>query len=134
MTREILNQNAIKETAPEYKYFEGVDIQWNKVPWIFDHQELGKVSIDTYSIWNPAHHPEIADRLAKGERCALYMMGTFGVGEFFIPQEQADHKILDEIKQRDRTQNLVVFAYPEDTRDFVDFERLPQALRFLKQS
>lgn len=117
------------QTAPETKRFEGIEIQWGKVPWAFEHPRLGRVEIDTYSIWNPAHHSEIADRLASGERCALYMMGTFGVGQLFTPGD--GHQILDQIKQRERTQNLVVFAHPDDIEDYIDFDRLPQGHRKL---
>ena len=118
---------------PEYKHFEGVDIQWNKVPWRFEDADLGTVSIDTYSIWNPQHHAEIAQRLAEGQRCALYMMGNFGVGEFFNALgSEENFETLDSIKKRDRTQNLVVFANPDDTGDFMDFERLPEELRKLQ--
>lgn len=122
---ETLNRQNQEESVPEYKEFEGIKIQWNKIPWKFNHPELGRVAIDTYSIWNSAHHPEIADRLLRGERCVLYMMGTFGVGQLFKPGG-IDHQILDSIKQRERTQNLVVFAHPDDIESYIDFERLPQ--------
>lgn len=113
--------------APEYKQFEGINIQWNKIPWKFNHPELGKISIDTYSIWNPQHHAEIAQRLAKGERCALYMMGTFGVGQLFSGSNSEDHELLDSVKQRDRAQNLVVFSDPIDIAQFIDLDRLPDS-------
>ncbi len=135
MPREIPASNPVKDVTPEYRYFEGINIQWNRVPWSFTHERLGAVSIDTYSIWNPAHHGEIADRLAEGQRCALYMMGNFGVGELFRPAGgDAQYEILDAIKQRERAQNLVVFAHPHDIGQFIDFERLPQEHRHLEDS
>lgn len=119
------------EPTPVYREFEGIKTQWNKVPWNFDHPQKGVVSIDTYSVWNPAHHRELADRLVKGERCALFMMGNFGVGQFFQGRDQTDFEILDAIKQRDRLQNLCVFARPQDIGDFLDTERLPDEFRHL---
>lgn len=111
------------QEIPLYKRFEDLNIQWDKGVWRFQTPD-GVVGIDTYSIWNPEHHEEIAKRLAEGDRCALYMMGTFGVGEFF-QKGSANFDILDKIKQRDRTQNLVVFANPTDIGEFIDFQRLP---------
>jgi tRNA A37 threonylcarbamoyladenosine synthetase subunit TsaC/SUA5/YrdC len=117
---------------PEYREFEGIKIQWNKVPWKFNHSELGEVSIDTYSIWNPKNHEEIATRLAKGETAALYMMGTFGIGELRGKRGEKLHDpIFDDIKKRDRTQSLAAFAHPDDISDFIDFERLPESLKHL---
>jgi len=123
---ENLNKN------PEYINFEGVNIQWNKVARKFIHPENGEKLIDTYSIWNPQNHEEIAERLARGERCAIYMMGTFGVGEYFSAEKNKNFKILDKVKQRDRTQNLVVFANPADLDEYIDTERLPEAFVNLK--
>lgn len=132
MSREKLIVNP-SEDLPEYKFFEGIRIQWNKVPWYFYISEHGTVSIDSYSIWNPRYHEEIAGRLARGERCALYMVGTYGVAEIReMPEWQKGNRgdvIFDEIKQRDRLQNLVVFADPEDIRDLIDFKRLPFPFR-----
>ncbi len=126
-----------ESVAPEIKVFEGVSIQWNKVPWNFTHPKKGPVSIDTYSIWNPEHHDDIARRLALGQTCALYMMGNFGVAEVRnAPDWQPDgtdhDKILDDIKQRDRIQNLLAFADPENIRDFIDIDRLPPSFKNLR--
>lgn len=127
-----------EKAKPEYRYFEGIDIQWNRVPWNFNHPEIGPVSIDTYSIWNPVHHAEIAERLVSGERVALYMMGNFGVAEFRVaPRYRTDKDdkdvILDDIKQRERMQNLLVFAHPDDIQDYIDFDRLPPAFKDLQK-
>ena len=126
------SKHLIKHNTPQYLNFEGIKIQWNKVPWNFDHPDLGTVSIDTYSVWNPSYHAEIADRLAQGQRCALYMMGNFGVGEFFQDQDEVNFEILDKIKQRDRIKNLCVFAHPADIGDYIDVERLPDAFAHLE--
>nr|MBI5455495.1 hypothetical protein [Candidatus Levybacteria bacterium] len=119
--------------SPKYREFEGVRIQWDKVPWNFRHPELGGVTVDTYSIWNPSHHEEIATRLALGQRCAINMMGTYGVAEVREERTQRESDpIFDKIKQRDKMQSLVVFAHPDDIGDFIDFERMPQNLRHLQ--
>ena len=125
MVKEKSIPNPSKEVLPQYLDFEGIKIQWNKVPWNFEHPEKGAISIDTYSVWNTAHHAEIADRLIAGERCALYMMGNFGVGQFFQGEGSEDFEILDKVKQRERLQNLCVFAHPSDIGEFLDTQRLP---------
>lgn len=119
---------------PKYVNFEGVNIQWNKVSRKFTHPESGERIIDTYSIWNPKNHEEIAERLANGQRCAIYMMGTFGVGEYFSDDNSNNFRILDNVKQRERAQNLVIFANPAELDDYLDSVRLPTTFSQLKDA
>ncbi len=116
----------------EYVVFEGVEIQQGNVPWVFDHPETGRVSIDSYSIWDYGNHAEIARRLASGQRCAIYMMGNFGVGEIReLGEKQGEDVIFDKVKQRDRMQTLVAFVHPAEIGEMIDVERLPQGLKDL---
>lgn len=114
--------------------FEGVEIQWNKGSWNFNHPEQGPISIDTYSIWNEEHWKEIAERLKSGETCALYMMGNFGVARLYGAQDEGEDVILTGIKKRERINNLVAFASPDDIGDLIDFGRLPSAFLNLNSS
>jgi tRNA A37 threonylcarbamoyladenosine synthetase subunit TsaC/SUA5/YrdC len=119
-----------KEIEPEYREFEGVKIQWNKVPWNFDHPQKGRKSIDSYSIWNPLFHEEITDRLASGQRCAMYLMGNFGVAEVRgFEEKKEDDLIFIKVKKRDRMQTLVVFSHPDEIEDVIDSERLPEEFK-----
>ncbi len=118
-----------------FKEFEGVRIQWEKGAWNFDHTQNGPVVIDTYSIWNPEHHAEIAERLLNGETAALYLMGNFGVAQVRTRRNynQSD-AMFDSIKKRDRSQSLAAFVHPYDIADMVDFERLPGAYSGLRDA
>ena len=126
---------------PEYKgsvlEFEGVKIQMDKGGWSFTHPDKGPVTIDTYSIWNPHHRQEIAERLFRGQVCAMYIMGNYGVGQVRVSPEWNQgggnkNVILDEIKKRARVNNLVAFVDPDDVYPFIDKTRLPQELKGLR--
>lgn len=126
---------------PEYKgsvlEFEGVKIQMDKGAWSFTHPDKGPITIDTYSIWNPHHRKEIAERLSNEQVCAMYIMGNFGVGQVRMSPEwkkngKDENVILDEIKKRERAKNLVAFVDPEDVYPFIDKKRLPQELKGLR--
>ena len=114
--------------------FEGVEIQWNKGSWNFSNPEQGPISIDTYSIWNKKHWGEITNRLKGGETCALYMMGNFGVARLYDVSDTGEDVILKDIKQREKINNLVAFANPDDIEDLIDFERLPEVFNNLHSS
>ena len=75
------NQVPQNEIAPEHILFEGVTIERGKREWLFEHETLGSVAIDTYSIWDPQNWQIVAKRLTQGEICAMYVAGTYGVGE-----------------------------------------------------
>lgn len=112
--------------------FEGINIQLDKGQWVFGE---GKNThrIDTYSIWNPAHHEEIAERLKTGTRAAAYIMGNFGVVEVRRPgDEKEEDAMFDKIKKRARSQNFVAFVNPDDIRDLIDISRLPSELKQLR--
>lgn len=115
--------------------FEDVQIQWNRGQWNFNNPEQGSVLIDTYSVWNREHWGEIADRLLSGQTCALYMMGNFGVARVYDLQDtKSEDVILDDIKRRERINNLVGFAPPEDIGGLIDFERLPERFADLQDA
>lgn len=123
-----------KDLPPQIVEFEGVEIQWNKGSWNFNNPEQGPISIDTYSIWNKEHWAEIAGRLKNGETCALYMMGNFGVARLYGSEDEGEDVILKDIKQREKINNLVAFANPDDIEDLIDFERLPEVFNNLHSS
>lgn len=112
--------------------FEGVNIQLDKGQWEFGGGEVKK-AIDTFSIWSPMHHEEIAERLKNGERAAAYIMGNFGVVEVRRPGELREEDVMfDKIKRRERSQNFVAFVSPDDIRDLIDVHRLPSELKDLR--
>lgn len=121
---------------PEYKgntlRFEGINIHLDKGQWEFGDGEA-KRTIDTYSIWSPSHHQEIAQRLKDGAIAASYIMGNFGVVEVRRPGVDRDQDpMFDRIKQRDRSQNFVAFVNPDDIRPLIDVNRLPEELKHLR--
>lgn len=134
---------APKFIGPEYKgrtiLFEGIRIQWDKGSWVFRHTQKRDESIDTYSIWNPKNWEEIAERLAKGQICAMYTMGNFGVGEVVQPpewtkpgEEDNQYVIHDKIKGRDRAIKNVAFIPPEDIGSFIDIDWYDKDQKYLR--
>jgi hypothetical protein len=130
---ETLNPN-----IPEYKgrtvSFEGVSVQWDRGAWNFVHPQEGAKTIDTFSIWNPAHHDEIAQRLIQRQHCAMYIMGNFGIGVIReAPEWQGnkpvDDRIFSTIKQRPKVQNLVAFIHPEDAIKIIDLDKMQKDYR-----
>ncbi len=114
--------------------FEEINIQWKKGNWSFNHPERGPILIDTYSIWNPSHWNEIAERLINGQRCAMYIMGNFGVAEVrespeWQKQKKNEDEMFDKIKKRPRALNFVAFVDPEDIIDFIDVDRLHRGFK-----
>lgn len=128
---------------PEYNgrtfKFENVSVQWDRSSWQFKQPdpEQPPISIDTYSIWNPAYHDEIAQRLARGEHCAMYIMGNFGIGAIReAPEWQGkrpvDNRIFTTIKQRPEFLSIVTFIHPEDAINIIELDRLAPAMRHLR--
>lgn len=112
--------------------FEGINIQLDKGQWEFGEGEEKRV-LDTYSIWSPSHHEEIAERLKDGAIAAAYIMGNFGVVEVRRPGvDRESDPMFDRIKQRDRSQNFVAFVNPDDIRPLIDVNRLPSEMRQLQ--
>jgi len=133
---EIESQQSVPELRrpPTYEgnslRFEGVSIQLDKGRWDFE-SDVETHSLDTYSIWSPTHHEEIAERLKNGERAATYMMGNFGVVEMRRPE--MDNKVMfTDIKQRPEGQNFVGFVSPNDLIEIIDVDRLPPELKSLR--
>ncbi len=120
---------------PEYAgnslRFEGINIQMDKGQWVFGEGENQHI-IDTYSIWSPTHHEEIAERLAGGEIAASYMMGNYGFVEMRRPGERAVDPMFDILKRRPRENNLVAFVDPDDIIDVLDVDRLPEEFKSLR--
>ncbi|MDO8270106.1 MAG: hypothetical protein Q7T54_05570 [Candidatus Levybacteria bacterium] len=111
--------------------FEGKNIQLDKGIWEFEHE--GQVNkLDTYSIWSPSHHEEIAERLKNGDRAAAFIMGNFGVVEVRRPEVKEHDPMFETIKRRPRSQNFVAFTNPDDIIDLVDVDRLPLELKQLR--
>jgi len=115
--------------------FEDVEIQWGIDNWIFEHPAMGRVRVDTYSIWNPANWKIIAQRLASGEMCAMYVAGTYGVGqimespEWIEDEEVKDSVMLSEIKKRPPQLNLLTFMDPDDQIEVIDVDKLPKTFK-----
>ena len=122
-------------TNREEVLFEDVKIQWEVGKWIFQHPAMGQIEMDTYSLWNPANWKTIAQRLAQGEMCAMYVAGTYGVGqilespEWVIDRKIEDSAMLSEIKKRDPRLNLLTFMDPDDQIDVIDVDKLPKAFK-----
>ena len=119
---------------PEYKgkkiNFEGIDIQWEKGEWKFQHPTLHEVTKTTYPLLNLFYWNEIAERFKKGETAAVFMLGNFGVvKKLESPEWENDKKgsadaLFDKVKKRPRQQNFVALAHPEDMIDIIDLDRV----------
>ena len=128
-----------KDSSPRILNFEDVEIQWDKGAWHFP-TEQGVITKDTYSLWNPSHWQEIAERLKNGQSCAMMMGGAYGVGRFFEDQEWQDSQDenaeflkLERIKQgRAWNNNFVTLLHPEDQISFIDVDRLPRKLQRMR--
>lgn len=132
------NQIQPNEVTSEGISFESVNIQRGRGRWLLKNESLGNIVIDTYSIWDPQNWRTVAKRLAQGEICAMYVAGTYGVGQIAEspewqnqpnkdPAQQNQHGsvILSEIKKRPAHLNLVSFMDPEDQINVIDVDRLP---------
>lgn len=114
--------------------FEGINIQWEKGKWEFNHPELGKVIKPTYPILNPKYWGEIADLLKKGKTAAGMMMGPYGVFKKLDSPKNGQNdnsadNLFEKVKQRPKEQNFVALVHPEDIAKFVDQERLQEPYR-----
>lgn len=112
--------------------FEGVEIQWEKGTWEFNHPELGKIIKPTFPILNPSYWKEIAELLNQGKTAAGMMMGPYGVfKKLDAPHERKEQKsvgsadsLFERVKQRPKDQNFVALVHPKDIMEFVDPNRL----------
>lgn len=112
--------------TPEYKFFEGIQIQWGKGEWEFQHSTLGRTIKPTYSLLNPSHWGEIVDLFNDGKTAAGMMMGNFGVIKKLDVLDSAD-TLFDNIKiNRPRDQNFVALVHPEDLLELIDVNRLQE--------
>lgn len=112
--------------------FEGVNIQLDKGQWEFGEGD-DKHIIDTYSIWSPTHHKEIAERLNQGDIAAAFIMGNYGVVDVRRPDKDRERDpMFDDIKKRARSENFVAFVDPDDIRPLIDIDRMPQELKHLQ--
>lgn len=119
--------------------FEGVKVQTGIGRWDFLGPEGEHSSLDTYSIWTPGNWREIAERLGNGERCAMFVAGTYGVGQIFeAPEWQrtddkyAEGAAMRNIKGRSIEQNFVAFIHPDDQIGVIDVDRLHPNFRHLR--
>lgn len=124
---------------PEYKgrkiNFEGIDIQWEKGEWDFQHPTLGKVTKATYPLLNPLYWSEIAQGFHDGQTAAVFMMGNFGVVKRLENSDWEQGKkgsadtLFDRVKKRPRQQNFVAFVDPEDIIDIIDVDRIDKKFK-----
>lgn len=119
--------------------FEGVRVQTGKGRWDFLGPEGELSSLDTYSIWAPGKWREIAERLRNGERCAMFIAGTYGVGQVFdAPEWQrtddkyAEGAAIRRIKRRSIEQGFVAFVHPDDQIGIIDIDRLHPNFKHLR--
>lgn len=108
--------------------FEGVSVQWEKGEWEFNHPDLGIVKKPTFSILNPAHWEDLAQRLDRGETAAGMMMGAYGVFKKLDVPESTD-VLFERVKKRSKDQNFVVLVHPADIHDVIDFDRLREPFK-----
>lgn len=117
-----------QKLSPTTLTFEGVNVGLTKQAKEFQHPQLGSVSKDVYSIWNPNYWAEIAKRIEDGQICAIYMMGNYGVlvkgSDIGSESTDSTGKVFEDIKKRPQSQNLVLFANPLDIKEHVDFNRM----------
>lgn len=112
--------------------FEGINIQLDKGQWEFGDGDTKHV-IDTYSIWSPSQHKEIAERLSNGEIAAAFIMGNYGVVDVRRPGVDREHDpMFEDIKKRARSENFVAFVDPDDIRPLMDIDRMPPELKHLQ--
>lgn len=114
--------------------FQGVEIQWIPDEWHFETPEGKTISKTAYSVWNPDYWPEIASRLAGGERCAMQIAGAYGIGMIFedpslisTPDSvyTSQFKKMEEVKKGRRpSQNFVVFVRPQDQDKLIAKDKL----------
>jgi tRNA A37 threonylcarbamoyladenosine synthetase subunit TsaC/SUA5/YrdC len=120
--------------TPDSLIFEGVQIQWGKGEWEFNHPTLGKVVKPTFSLLNPRHWNEIVDLLNEGKVAACMMMGNYGVFKKIDLTENSADVLFEKVKQRPKDQNFVAVVHPENMIDFIDVDRLfqkPYKVEFL---
>jgi tRNA A37 threonylcarbamoyladenosine synthetase subunit TsaC/SUA5/YrdC len=129
----------LPEREPSALNFEGIDIQMEKSRWDFQTPEGEQISLDTYSIWDRKQWPEIAEKLAEGQVCALYMAGNYGVGKILeSPEWQEPEDIgkeaerLRKIKRRSEEQPFVAFVHPDDQIDVIDVNQLHPNFKHLR--
>lgn len=123
----------------DYIEFEGIRVQTGKGRWDFLGSEGGIQSLDTYSIWISNNWKEIANRLKSGERCAMFIAGTYGVGQIFeAPEWQGSDNEHEEgaemfkIKKRSREENFVAFVHPDDQLEVIDIDKLNPRFKHLR--
>jgi len=136
MAIELRDRTVGYNELPKAFTFEGVNIQWEKGTWEFQHPELGRTIKSTYSILNPLYWNEIAERFKKGETAAVFMLGNFGVVKKLESSEWEDSKhegsadaLFDKVKKRPRQQNFVALAHPEDMIDIINVDRIDKEFR-----
>jgi hypothetical protein len=129
-----------ERVTPTIIDFEGTSINWEKSTWTFQHADNSIITKDVYSIYNPGYWKEISQRLAAGEKCAMMIAGSYGVGMLFESPEWTDSKqevnAFEELKKvkKDRPwkQNFVALVHPDDQFQVIDIDRLHPNLQHLR--
>jgi hypothetical protein len=135
------NHNGTSLIIPEYKgqvfYFENIPLCREKFFWQFPEVAKGQGK-PVYSIWNYNHHREIAEALACGKVCAMYVWGVWGVAMLLnSPEWQKEQgkesATLREVKKgRPWGKAFASFIYPDGVIDFWDIDRFHPRYRELQ--
>jgi len=135
MSTEQQKENQISPSLiiPEYQgrisYFGEIPLHLEKFDWQFAGVEGKEIQKSVYSIWNYSSHKEIAERLARGEVCAMYVWGVWGVAMLLNSPEWQQAEVeeaarLREVKKgRPWGKAFASFIYPDDVIDFWDIDR-----------
>jgi len=136
------NQTGLSFIIPEYQgktsYFGEIPLHLEKFDWQFAEFDGRKIPKRVYSIWNYNHHREIAEALAQGKVCAMYVWGVWGVAMLLNSPEWQSEKVeesarLREIKKgRPWGKAFASFVHPDDVIDFWDIDRLHPHYRELQ--
>ena len=115
-----------------------IPIHKGKTLWNFEHEEQ-HYQIPVFSIWDYDNHKAIAQLIAQGKVCAMYMWGTYGTGslanfpEWPTPAGWGIGVLRANIKQgRPDNMPFVPFMYPDDMIDFWDIDRFHGDYRHLQ--